>query len=325
MIWRYRALRFLQAIASRRFLSAMLSGLGVLALLVKLSEFFLHSFSETLRHYVAVPFAAVALYAVLRCRPRNIVSCRLTNRDVLIEIAVGDVFAYPGALVVGSNTTFDTAISRQLISDLSVQGQFTRRYYADAANLDLEVSKELAGVASAALPGPRVGKAAEYEVGTVVRVSPQGRPTAYLVAIARLNEHGNARGTSEDLRRALPKLWTFIANRGTKERLVMPILGTGFSRVSPQRDAVVREIIQSFVAACADLVFCEHLTIVVSAKDAARHQVNLDELGAYLKHVCQYREFEPYRTGPRGTPLLPEPDADSRGTPDERKLGQVVP
>ena len=42
-------------------------------------------------------------------------------------------------------------------------------------------------------------------------------------------------------------------------------------------------------------VFCEDLTIVIAYKDAAKHSIDITELGAFLSHICEYTEFSQNR------------------------------
>ena len=135
--------------------------------------------------------AGLAIAAWL-CRPKLAVSHKLNGRDVAIEIAIGDIFGLPGALIIGSNTTFDTRISVELISEKSVQGVFTRQFYGDEGQLDKALAPELDRVSSSeTLKGARAGKKTRYPIGTCARVDPKGR-TAYLVAIGHMNESGVA-------------------------------------------------------------------------------------------------------------------------------------
>ncbi|MEK7730134.1 MAG: macro domain-containing protein, partial [candidate division KSB1 bacterium] len=110
-------------------------------------------------------------------------------------------------------------------------------------------------------------------------------------AIADMNEHGVASGSFNDLKESLAKLWVYIGRRGLKEPLVMPVLGTGFSRLPQTREEVIREIIKSFVAACSEMTFADKLTIVITPQDMAKHHISLDELGSFLRHVCIYTTF----------------------------------
>lgn len=288
---------------SVRAVTAVLSAFGALWLLVEITAFFFQSTTvpDWLRNQWWL-FAILGVgIAAASCWPKTSVAYNLNGRDVSVEIAVGDVFAFPGALVVGSNTTFDTRVSPTLIAANSVQGRFTKTYYSDEAQLDSELAAGLNGVRSEQLQGHRQGKAVRYPIGTTVRLNPKGR-RAYFVAIADINEHGVAEGSFEKLRVALAELWVHVGSRGLKEPLVMPVLGTGFSRLTQTRAEVVREIVKSFVAACSERVFADRLTIVLSPADMTKHRLSLDELGAFLNHICVYTDFSGGSRNAAGVP-----------------------
>lgn len=291
-----RYLHFLRVwfgnILSFKALAAIFSSYGALWLLVEISIFFLRdpTWSDSLRQYWGWFGVTGFVVAVIICKPHLSVSEKIKGRDVTIEIAVGDLFAFSGAYIIGSNTTFDTRISRDLISDKSVQAAFTKKFYGDTSQLDQELSSKLKDVPSRNLEGERLGKIKRYPIGTCVRLSPKSC-TAYFVAIADINEHGVAAGTFDNLKESLAKLWVFIGNRGLKESLVMPVLGTGFSRLSQTRDEVIREIVKSFIAACSEKTFVDKLTIVITPKDIIEHNISLIQLGYFLRHECQYVSF----------------------------------
>lgn len=291
-------------IVSLKGISAVLSSFGALWLGVEIADYFFKGTalpSAIQGHWwiFAVLGVTVALWI---CRPIVAVSAKLKDRDVTIEIAIGDLFSFGGAIVVGANSTFDTRISRELISEDSIQGQFTRRYYGDEVQLDAELNTGLSGMAVEDLRGQRIGKTKRYPMGTVVRLNPRGR-TGYFSAIAHINEHGVASGTFEDLKQSLGQLWVFIGQRGLKEPLVMPVLGSGFTRLTQPRQAIVQEIIKSFIAACSEKTFCDKLTIVLGENDVLKHQIDLGVLGDFLRHVCMYTEFAVNNGARVGTPV----------------------
>ncbi len=300
---------WLRNLISGQTVSAVLSSFGAMWLAIQLTRFFFPDttiygttkLQEAIRN--AWPLFAVVGFGIagwLR-RPHLTVSHKLNGRDVTIQIAIGDIFSLPGALIIGSNTTFDTRISTELISERSVQGIFTRKYYTDETQLDNELETRLRGAPCQALQGSRVGKATRYPVGHCVRLNPKNR-TAYLLAFAQINEHGVASATFNDLKDSLAKLWAFIGAHGTKAPLLMPVIGTGFARLPQKREEIVREIIKSFVAACSEMTFTEKLTIVISPQDAAEHRISLGELGSFLRHECVYTVFPPATQEAVGTP-----------------------
>ncbi len=294
---------WLKNLASLQALGAVLSSFGVLWLGVEIVTFFLSGtkWPDTIRGlWLWFGLAGLGIAAWI-CKPHLAVLQKLTGRDVAIEIAIGDLFAFPGALILGTNTTFDTRLSRELISEKSVQGTFTKQFYGDEIQLDSELTSQLAAIPNQELQGSRVGKAERFPMGTCVRLNPRHR-TAYLVAINDMNEHGVASGTFDDLKESLAKLWVFIGRRGLKESLVMPVIGTGFGRLSQTREEVVREIIRSFIAACSEKTFADKLTIVITHHDMTKHSISLEELGSFLRHECHYTSFSTDNQPAIGTP-----------------------
>lgn len=240
-------------------------------------------------------FVVAVLWAVIRCRPKSLVRHRLKGRDVSIEIGITNIFDVEGAYVISTNSTFDTSISKGSISPHSLQGQLTKRYYYNEESyhyneeqLDRDIEESLAEqMPIESLTDGRKGKTERYEIGTVAKVRPKNQ-LVYLLAIAHMNRHGTARSSFEEVIEGLGKLWNYIAVRGGQDPLVIPVLGTGPAKVQVSREAMIREIIGSFITACSESRFAPKLTIVISPEDYREYNLDLHELGDYLRHLCQY-------------------------------------
>jgi len=294
----------LRNLLSTKGLSSLLNAFGILWLLIQLTDFFLPNASNFLQNLWYV-FLIIGLVVVsIRCRPTLSVCEKLKDRDITIEIAIGDLFSRQGDIIVGTNTTFDTKISRELISEHSVQGQFSKKYYGiNSSQLDKEIDAELHGIPFTTLQGARVGKNKQYPLGTVVKLTPK-ECVGYFVAIADINEHGVAKGTFDDLKNCLAKLWVFIGNKGLKGDLIIPVLGSGFTRISTSRQSIIQEIIKSFIAACSEKIFCDKLIIIISENDASKNHIQIESLGNYLKQLCEYTEFCTHSTPASGTAVI---------------------
>ena len=220
----------------------------------------------------------------------SLVCHQLSGRDVWIEIKISSIFDVEGAYVISTNSTFDTVISEDLIPPDSLQGQFTTEYYKDEKHLDSDIVESLAEQKSIeSLADGRKGKKERYEIGTVAKVRPDNQ-LVYLLAISDMNEIGKAETSFEKVIDGLGKLWSYIADRGELEPLVVPILGTG--RLIQTREEMIREIIGSFIAVCSEDRFTDKLTVVISPEDYRKHNIDLHELGNYLRHVCQYTDLK---------------------------------
>lgn len=225
----------------------------------------------------------------------------------MVEVRIGNVLKQVGAVIVGSNTTFDTSLEDGTISKSSVQGQFTEQYFDNVTELDQKLDQALKNVPSTATrttDDKPYGKAKEYELGTVAPIE-FGVRKAYFVAIARLNSERVASSDANAFQDALPKIWNGLRSRGGMEELVCPVLGSGYSRLRLTRKELVQAIIRSFVVASQEGKLTEKLSIVVRPEDIKQGQLNLEDLRRFLECECLYAQAPrtPESSQPTGTPL----------------------
>jgi hypothetical protein len=292
--------------STRTAISTLLAAFGALWLIVEISMFFsLDRATQWLKVHWWVFLGAGVAWALWENRPKHSFSCTLKNRDVKIEVRVSDLFAGDNALVIGSNTSFDTDIQTNLISEDSIQGQFTKRYYSAVQHLDSDIDRALATVTPDSTDNQKRGKSLLYPIGTTAKVRSQNR-TAYFCAIAHMNAHGNAQSTIEDLQMALPKLWEYITSAGDHGGITIPVLGSGYSRIAENRESLIREILRSFIAACSAQRPCSSLSVVIRPKDFYEYDVDLAGLGSFLTHMCKYTDFASATARGRGQ-ALPDP------------------
>ena len=249
----------------KMFSTSFLACVGVIWLVIEVSDFFDATLlnSINLWHLLAISF----VYASIKTRPKRTYSCRLNGRDTVVELYIGDFFDEKNsALIISSNTSFDTSMDEDLISDKSIQGQFTARYYKGAiANLNHELDRALIGISPIKSDTMKSGKSKVYSMGTIAGVRISNRQV-YFVALASMSSDGRAFTKKEDVLSAISELWNYIMEKGGLDVLVIPIVGTGYSRLPDNRDIMVKEIIKSFVAACSSKRFTEKLRIVISCE-----------------------------------------------------------
>lgn len=274
-----------------KMLSSIVNIFGWLWLIVEITSFFWGSLSDFIKAKSVFFIAIGILIAIWHNRPILAVCQRLKNRDVDIEICIGDFFKFPGAFIIGSNTTFDTDIKNGLINPKSIQGQFTKKFYSNIDHLNADLDNSLKDEASYDLTFNKLGKKKVFDFGTVAKINIKNT-NAYFVAIASLNEHGNAESSLENLQNSLAKLWFYIGNRGVLEPIVIPVLGSGFSRLTETREEIIKEIIKSFVAACVTKRFTEKLSIIIHPSDYKKNDMDLNELDEFLKYECKYVQFK---------------------------------
>ena len=275
---------------TRLLFSSIFGAFGVLWLITEIFSYFFSTSDKFFKSHWYLFVVIGVFWGLQKSRPKLKISHCLMNRDVIIEMCISDIFKQKGSFIIGSNTTFETDIDSGSISPDSIQGQFTKKYYDKIDHLDKDISDELKNEKYQLLQDGRKGKVKKYPLGTVVKIRSKNQ-TAYFLAIAELNKYGNASGSFEDLKTALSSLWDFIASRGDLESLIVPILGSGFTRLQNKRDEIIREIIQSFIAANSEKKFTNKLTIVIFPKDCCEYKLNLQKLNKYLEHLCEYTKF----------------------------------
>jgi len=268
--WRYA---FFRREAATDFLSA----LGALSLLVGLLDTFRVVPKETLPpRLFYVSLAIAAAWVIYNRRPIKRIRFKPRHRDLCIEVRFGDLLDSAEDIIVSSNTTFDTAISGGLISPKSLQGQVLLRFFnGDAEELDRQIKAELAGLAFTEASSP--GKRKRYPIGTVARAKSHGK-NFYFVAMAELNEHGNAQSDIDGIHKALAGTWGCIASRGDFGEMAIPVMGTGRGRLKIPQQKMIELIAQSFADASSQKAFARKLSIVIHPNDAKQNEVNLFEV-----------------------------------------------
>lgn len=218
------------------------------------------------------------------------IECFLKNADDKIQLRVMDVLNADAAIVIPTNTTFDTKMEDEFISVNSVQGQFQEKFFRNNLNeLDRLLEDGLKENDYIQLDRKN-SKNKQYPLGTVSGVTYMGKHY-YFVAIADINEHGKTVNTKfENIQIALEGLWNHLGNKGHIENLAMPILGTGKAGIrGASRNRVIKEIIFSFVASANERKIAENLLICVHPRDLEYKDLDLEDLEQYLNYMCKYR------------------------------------
>ncbi len=227
----------------------------------------------------------------------------LEGSDVKVTLKVSDVLGNKEAVVIPTNTTFDTLMEDDFISANSVQGQFQNQFFnRNIHTLDSMLEKGLEGIDYIELDRKN-SKRKRYPIGTVCKITLNGTHY-YFVAIADINEYGKPVDVGfQNIQIALEGIWTQLENRGHMESLAIPLIGTGKAGIKDaSREKVIKEIIFSFVASAAERKVTEHLIISVHPLDLDHKDLNLDEMNEYLQYMCKFK-YADANSRPEGIPL----------------------
>ena len=270
----------------------MLAGLGAW---LTVAESVLYMFDSNIvyewmrKDVIIIIIGCIVLGFALNC-VRLKYEYTLHGSDINITLQVSDVLNNSGAIVIPTNTTFDTLMEDEFISVNSVQGQFQTRYFSNNLGvLDKLIDQGLKGIRYEKIE--RAGtKQRRYPLGTVSKVTYNGTHY-YFVAIADINEYGKPVNTSfQNVQIALEGIWNHLEVRGHIENLYMPLIGTGKAGIlDATREKVIKEIIFSFVVFLKEKKITEKLNICVHPSDLDKKDLNMIEMGEYLRYMCRYR------------------------------------
>lgn len=274
----------------KKLFNSILWSFGLLYSFVSVIDFFFNTWARD--HLMPLWWGFVilgVLIAICRNFPKTSFACKIDNTDTAIEIRVGDIFDTDETIIVGTNTTFDTAMEDRTISPKSIQGQFTLKYCSSVNELDGKLSANLSGITPKVLSAndKPYGKTNRYPIGTVVKVDCPSR-NAYFLTIAHMNKTRTAQSDTQNILDALPELWEFIRTHGELENICVPIIGSVFARVKATKEILIQEILRSFVAACSEGKFCEKITLFIQPNDIKNGKINFENTIDFLKYICMY-------------------------------------
>lgn len=212
----------------------------------------------------------------------------LQDSDIKLTLKVRDILKEEEAIVIPTNTTFDTKMDDEFISVKSVQGQFQEKYFkGNLSTLDNLIEKSLEGVSYIQLERQH-SKNKKYPIGTVSKVCVSGKHV-YLLAVADINTYGKPEGASfSKIQEALEGLWSTLNNKGHVENISIPILGTGRAGIKEPREKVIREIIFSFIACCRSTKLTENFSICIHPTDLRDANFKLETLYEFLDYMCKF-------------------------------------
>jgi hypothetical protein len=222
------------------------------------------------------------LVVIFTRRPISKISYKHPGKDLCIEVKIADLFTSSGQKIIGTNTTFDTDLSNNIISPVSLQGQFTTKFFrTNLSNLDQEIDQQLNGINFQQVNKP--GKTKDYPLGTTIKFDIAGE-RFYWVAMGEMNPQNNVKTSLKKLQLSLELLWEYIETQGNHTDTCIPLIGSAFGRLGISRKKLIAEIAQSFISASSLATFVPKLTIIVSPKDVEKFELNLFEVKDLLRH-----------------------------------------
>ena len=260
-----------------------------------------HKLFELYKNHFWLILGFALLYSIIKNWDRLEFKVRVADSpDVAVVLKVGDALQNKGAVVIPTNTTFDTDMKDDFISEGSLQGQYQLKHFRGRIkDLDKLIDEGLEDKAFVTLNDGRKNKTKRYPIGTVCRVSGT-KKRAYFLADSDINKNGISNDVeAADITEALFGLWESLNSMGNMETYSIPFLGTGKAGVkNASRDDIIKQILVTFLAASKEHKLTEKLIICVHPSDYEK--IHWDDLCEYIKYQCQFANVKPRQMSQRG-------------------------
>jgi len=293
---------FWERLDLKRFGKSILSVFGAIWLTIEILDFFgKSSWSMNIKSMWWVILIVAVIIIIYRNWPKFTFSYKVQNRDVSISIRIGDVFKTKGALIVPINNRLDCDNNGIVKKSSSILKHFINNaYQKTAAHLNTDICQQIEDNEEWYQKYVVNKNPDEYKLGTVVPIF-RDEKQYYLLCSSTLNPQGRSKTTVDDLRVSLNELWAYLTHSGSKDNLVIPIVGTGRGRIPLKREEVIKEIVLSFLVSLSQESYCEQLTIVIHPSDLKKFKMELDELLDFIRLHCNNTGYLKGNEMPTGT------------------------
>jgi len=270
----------------QKVIKEALTAIGTMWLLIEVIAFFSTQAAAYLKSHWQILLIIGLIYVLRENWPKTSFLFKLKDRDISIQLSIGNLFDYGGDLVIPINTSFDTSFENDLISPKSTQGQFTIKFFSEPRFLDQDITSALSTEpAPSPLPAKAMGKKIRYEIGKVLKLKlSRWNKFVYLLASSDMNDEGTSFTTFDNILASLANLWEFIRNKGECDEINIPIIGSGRGRVLESRSTLVKAIVHSFISSTtAATRFCNKLNIVIHPSDFKKYKIDMKELCEFIR------------------------------------------
>lgn len=235
-----------------------------------------------------------AVFVLLSCKEKSEKTAYLGAKDIRISLKMANLInTKDSAIVIPTNTTFDTTMNGEFISEKSIQGQFQRKFYGfDFSELDKSIKQSLDEYypkCYEVLKDRIKTNKNRYEIGTVAQINHKGQH-CYFLAVADVSKTGKPQNvTMQNMTKALVGLWEYISKEGYTEPLTIPVIGTGRAGLCDGTfEDVVHETIFSFITKSQDEFVSKKMTICIYPPALLEANVTWERLCSYLDLQCQF-------------------------------------
>lgn len=249
---------------------------------------------DVFRNYFWFFILFFILIAVLLHKKPLVHSNYLGTKDIIMSLRIANLFALKdSAIVIPTNTTFDTTMDRDFISIKSIQGQFQKKHYGtDFSELDAAIKRSLDEYFPnqyKVLNDRNKTNCNRYDIGTVAKVTIKGQHF-YFLAVADVSKNGKPEDvTMQSITKALVGFWDFLSKEGHTEPITIPVIGTGRAGLKDGTfENVVHETLFSFASKSQDEFVSRNMTICIYPSSLSEASVTWESLCNYMDWQCTF-------------------------------------
>ena len=272
-----------------RIARPMLSSGMLAVVLVKTADLVTpEELDDTWRVLTTVISVAVLLLILIKAMFSWRTIGRVTLKDapnVTIEVRIGDLFHENGQIVVGINSNLVTTLSSEggPIEDLSVQGQFTNKYFESSNEFKeflaptREKWKDL-GILNT-----------DDALGEVI-VFRKANQRTVLVAVATLENGSVSVSSASRIEETTTKMWEHMRGEIAMESnnpVICPLIGAKYVKapgLTPEK--LLKHHIRSFATATRSRLICQRVVFLIGRHDIGH--LDTESVREFLVHECSY-------------------------------------
>ncbi|WP_461812611.1 macro domain-containing protein [Faecalimonas sp.] len=247
-----------------------------------------------LREHYFVFLVVMILIVLFLNRQKAEKSAYLGDKDITISLKLANILSIKdSAIVIPTNTTFDTTMNGDFISEKSIQGKFQKKTYGvDFLELDKAIKSSLDEHypnCYRVLTDRTKTNRNRYDIGTVAKVTYKGKHY-YFLAVADVSSTGKPQNvTMQNMTQALVGLWDYLSKDGHTEPITVPVIGTGRAGLYDGTfEDVVHETIFSFATKSQDEFVSKKMAICIYPPALSDANVTWEKLCDYLVLQCQF-------------------------------------
>jgi hypothetical protein len=177
---------------------------------------------------IAFVIALLAIYLGLWIHANSMRRVILTINNSKAVVKIGNIFDEEGLRVIAFNEYFDTIVDERIIASSSLNGQFITNHIDDVDRLNKEIceSEYLSSRKKENNPSRKYGNTCKYQLGSI-----HIHKDYLLTAFTKFDDNNRAFLTMADYINCLLNFWNEIDIIYANRSVVLPLLGTGITRV----------------------------------------------------------------------------------------------